>query len=402
MTEDYDAIVVGARCAGSPTAMLLARKGYRVLMVDRATFPSDTASTHFVHPPGVAALSRWGLRDELAATGCPPVHTYRFDFGPMVIEGTPRPADGESEGFCPRRTIIDALLVEAAAKAGVDVREGVAFEELVVDGDAVAGIKAKSADGATFTERGRIVIAADGRNSLIAKAVKPETYNEKPAVGPAVYSYWSGVKSSGFNAYIRDASGFAAFPTHDDLTLVIAGTTPERFEAFRADPEASVLATINQAPELAEQVRAGKREDRFHVATDLAGYFRKPWGNGWALVGDAGYHKHPITAQGMTDAFLDSERLVDAIDAGFSGERSVDEAMAAYQQARDEHAMPMYELTFQFATMEPPPPDMQQLLGAVSRNQQSMDDFASTQAGTLPLPEFFAPDNVGRIFAAAG
>src|SRR6478735_2154786 len=123
MDMAYDVIVVGARCAGSPTAMLLARKGYRVLLVDRATFPSDTVSTHFVHAPGVAALERWGLRDALAGSGCPSIRRYSFDFGPFTIAGSPQPVDGVDEAFCPRRTVLDTLLVRAAADAGADVRE---------------------------------------------------------------------------------------------------------------------------------------------------------------------------------------------------------------------------------------------------------------------------------------
>ena len=124
MNKVYDAIVVGARCAGSPTAMLLARKGYRVLVVDRATFPSDTLSTHLVHPPGVAALQRWGLLDRLVATGCPPIDTYAFDFGPFTISGAP--GTGETPvAYGPRRTVLDKLLVDAASEAGAEVRRGV-------------------------------------------------------------------------------------------------------------------------------------------------------------------------------------------------------------------------------------------------------------------------------------
>ena len=136
-----------------------------------------------------------------------------------------------------------------------------------------------------------------------------------------------------------------------------------------------------------------RREERFRTASDLAGYFRKPYGPGWALVGDAGYHLHPITAQGITDAFLDAERLTDALDAAFTERSTYDDAMAAYQAARDEQAMPMYEMTFDFAQVDqPPPPETQQLLGAVAGNQQAMDDFVSVQAGTMPIPEFFSPD----------
>src|SRR5262245_28792335 len=130
--NEYDVIVVGARCAGSPTAMLLARKGYRVLLVDGTTFPSDTASTHIVPPPGVEAVDRWGLLPALVASGCPAIGTYSFDFGPLVIEG--RPGTAESPvSYCPRRTVLDKILVDGAAAAGAEVREGWGVDELIID-----------------------------------------------------------------------------------------------------------------------------------------------------------------------------------------------------------------------------------------------------------------------------
>jgi 2-polyprenyl-6-methoxyphenol hydroxylase-like FAD-dependent oxidoreductase len=401
MTTNYDAIVVGARCGGAPTAMLLGRKGYRVLLVDRATFPSDTLSTHFVHPPGVAALRRWDLRDELASSGCPPVRTYSFDFGPFTIAGSPRPVDGEAEAFCPRRTVLDTMLVHAAAAAGVEVREGFTVDEILVEDGAVVGIRGGERGHAPVSEHARVVVGADGRNSSVVKAVNPERYHEKPAISPAFYSYWSGVGSSGFEVVIRERCGMAAFPTHDDLTLVIVGLPDEDFGAARADVEGAFLDALGTAPELGDRVRSGQREERFHTATDLAGSFRKPFGPGWALVGDAGYHLHPITAQGITDAFLDAERLADAIDAAFTGEQSYEAAMGGYQAARDEHALPMYEMTFDFAQVgQPPPPEMQQLLGAVAGDQQAMEDFVSVQAATLPVQEFFDPANVARLVTA--
>src|SRR5262252_7480664 len=157
----YDAIIVGARAAGAPTAMLLARKGHRVLLVDRASFPSDTLSTHYIHQPGVARLRRWGLLDRLVATGCPPSRSLTFDVGPFALAGTPPPSDGVAEGFAPRRTVLDSLLLEAAADAGAEVRTGFPVDELVFEDDAVVGIRS----GDTV-ERARIVIGADGRNSL--------------------------------------------------------------------------------------------------------------------------------------------------------------------------------------------------------------------------------------------
>src|SRR5262252_74108 len=113
----YDAIIVGARAAGSPTAMLLARKGHRVLLLDRAEFPSDTLSTHYIHQPGVARLARWGLLDQVVAGGCTPVREAIFDPGPFTLTGTPPPADGHADAYAPRRTVLDAILLEAAAKA---------------------------------------------------------------------------------------------------------------------------------------------------------------------------------------------------------------------------------------------------------------------------------------------
>jgi 2-polyprenyl-6-methoxyphenol hydroxylase-like FAD-dependent oxidoreductase len=403
MTRSYDAIVVGARCAGAPAAMLLARKGYRVLLVDRATFPSDTVSTHFVHAPGVAALDRWGLRESLASSGCPPIRNYSFDFGPFTIQGTPAPADGITEAYCPRRFVLDPILVNAASDAGAEVRDAFSVEEVLVEDGAVVGIRGKGAGVGALTEYSKVVIGADGRNSLVAKAVRPEQYNEKPAVTPAFYSYWSGVGSSGFEVYDGDRCGMAAFPTHDDLTLVLVGFPEDDFRAARGDVEGAFLRAVEQAAPLAERIRGGKREERFHTATGLAGYFRKPFGPGWALVGDAGYHLHPITAQGITDAFIDAERLAGALDAHFSGRSSFDDAMTSYQTERDQSALPMYEMTFDFAQLDqPPPPETQQLLAAVARSQEAMNAFVSVQAGTLPIPDFFSPDNVDRILADAG
>src|SRR5947209_7203274 len=180
MAEEYDAIVVGARCAGSPTAMLLARQGYRVLLVDRATFPSDTLSTHAIHAPGVAALRRWGLLDAVTATGCPPLSTYLFDFGFFTIIGTPPPVDGIAVGYAPRRYLLDTILVEAAAASGVEVRERFSVHELLVDDGVVTGIRGSGPDGLEVTERARVVVGADGRNSRVARAVSPAEYLDKP------------------------------------------------------------------------------------------------------------------------------------------------------------------------------------------------------------------------------
>jgi flavin-dependent dehydrogenase len=397
----YDAIVVGARCAGSPTAMLLARKGYNILVVDRATFPSDTLSTHILHPPGVAAMKRWGVLDGLLATNCPPIDTYAFDFGFFTISGAPG-TDDAPVAYCPRRTVLDKLLVDAASAAGAEVREGFTFEDVVLDDGRVTGIRGHGKDGQTVTEHANVVVGADGRYSRVAEAVRPEQYNERPELLCGYYSYWSGLPMNGrFEVYVREARGWGAAPTHDDLTLVVAGWPFAEYEANKSDVEGNYLAMFEQAPEWAERIRGAKREARF-AGTAVPNYFRKPFGPGWALVGDAGYNKDFITAQGITDAFRDAELCAIALDESLSGARSFDDAMAAYQRSRDEHVLPIFEFTCMLATLEPPPPELQQVLAAVHGNQEAMDGFARVNAGVTSPAEFFSEDNVGRIFAAAG
>jgi 2-polyprenyl-6-methoxyphenol hydroxylase-like FAD-dependent oxidoreductase len=400
MTADYDAIVVGARCAGSPTAMLLARLGHRVLLVDRDAFPSDTLSTLIVHAPGVAALRRWGLLDEVVATGCPPVTSYAFDFGPVTLRGTPPPVDGISTGFAPRRTVLDKILLDAAARAGAEVRERFNVDELLVEDGAVVGIRGHSRTGTGVVERARVVIGADGRGSRVAKAVAAASYHERPRLQYCYYTFFSGLPVDGMETTIRPHRGWAAIPTHDDLTLVVQGWPITERAAFKADVAGGFHRTFELAPGFAERVRAAKREAPF-LGGALRGYFRTPYGPGWALVGDAGYNKDPITGQGISDAFRDAGLCATAVHEALTGTRPYDEAMAHYQRARDQHVLPMYELTSQLATLEPPPPEMQRLLAAVAGDQRAVDDFVGVNAGTVSPAEFFAPENVARILAAA-
>jgi len=396
----YDAIVVGARCAGSPTAMLLARKGYKVLVVDRARFPSDTVSTHIVHPPGVAALRRWGLLDRVVATGCPPIDTYAVDFGPFTISGAPG-TEKAPVAYGPRRTVLDKLLVDAASEAGAEVREGFTVDEVVLGDGRVTGVRGHGRDGGTVTEHARVVVGADGRHSLVARAVKPERYNEKPPLLCGYYTYWSGLPMDGrFETYVRPERGFAAWPTNDDLTVVIGGWPYAELEANRGDVEGNYLKMLELAPEFAERVHAATREARF-VGTAVPNWFRKPYGPGWALVGDAGYNKDFITGHGIHDAFRDAELCAAALDETFSDARSFEVAMAEYQSRRDQQVLPMYELTTQLATLEPPPPEFQHLLAAIHGNQDAMDGFARVLAGVTSPAEFFSEENAGRILAAA-
>ncbi|MDP8924512.1 MAG: NAD(P)/FAD-dependent oxidoreductase [Chloroflexota bacterium] len=397
----YDAIVVGARCAGSPTAMLLARKGYRVLLVDRATFPSDTISTHIIWQQGTARLKHWGLLDRVAESNCPPIRKLTLDVGEFALAGTLPPVDGVAEAYAPRRTVLDKILLDAAAAAGAEVREGFAVTDVVMDGDRVTGIRGRSDRGANVADEARLVVGADGRHSIVARAIKAPEYDAKPTLACWYYTYWSGIRVDGIE--MHDLGGRAAglIPTNGDLVCIPVVVAYEHFHEFRADVEGSYLQTIDLSPSLAERIRAGRREEPFRAMSDVPNFFRKPYGPGWTLVGDAGYHKDPVTAQGISDAFRDAEALTDAIDAGLGGRRPLEEALAEYEQRRNEAAIPMYEYTCELAALAPPPPEMQALFAALRGNQDDTNCFLGTIAGTVPILEFFAPSNLERIMAGA-
>ena len=399
----YDALIVGARCAGSPTAMLLARKGYKVLLLDRGTFPSDMPfSNHYVHQAGSARLKRWGLLDKLAATGCPPITTNHWNYGAFTLTGSPPPAHGGvTEAYAPRRKALDPVLVAGAEAAGVELREGFSVQEVLFENDTVVGIRGRQKNGANVTERARITIGADGMFSLVARAVKAPEYSSKPPLEGSWYSYWSGVKMKGWHLWIRRHRVIFAYNTNDNLALIGVAFAAKDLPQVRTNVEHHHQLVIEEtAPDLATDMKKGRRESKF-VGGAIPGYVRKPYGPGWALVGDAGYQKDPCTASGITDAFSSAELLAEAIDAGFSGRQPLEEALAAYEQRRNQSELPYYELTSQLATLEPPPLETQQMLAALAENPEQRSRFFGVVAHTVPVTEFFAPENLHRIMVRA-
>jgi flavin-dependent dehydrogenase len=377
----------------------------------------------------VARLARWGLLDRVVASNCPPVRQLRFDVGPFALAGTPppavwygpgederegRPVEGDAgshdtehvaaEAYVPRRIVLDQILVEAAVAAGAELRTHFAVEDLVWNGDRVTGIQGRTRGnaGAPIVERARIVIGADGVHSMVARHVDAPIYDVRPNTTCAYYSYWSDVPVSGAELYPRPDRMVIAGPTNDGLTTVISYWPVADFHAVRADVEGHLDAALDLAPGLAERVRAGRRVERFRGTADLPNFFRRPYGPGWALVGDAGYHKNPITAQGITDAFRDAELLAAALDDGFSDRRSLEDALAGYERRRNTAARPLYELTGQLSALQPPSAEMQQLLGALRHDQGQTNRFFGVIAGTVPGAEFYAPENLGRLMATAG
>jgi flavin-dependent dehydrogenase len=397
----YDAIIVGARCAGAPTAMLLARKGYRVLMVDKDSFPSDIMSTHLVLNSGVAKLVGWGLLDEVAATNCPPIDRMTLDFGSIVISGTPAPVDGYSTTYCPRRRLLDKILIDAAVAAGAELREDFTVHELARDGDSVTGIRGRSGGGNLIEEEARIVVGADGVHSVVARLVSAPEYAAVPARSCGYYSYFSGLRVEAATVYQRDSRVLFSFPTNDGLTCLAAEWPHAEFHEIRQDIEGSFNKALQLVPALAERAAAARREERWNGTGQIPNFFRRPFGPGWALVGDAGYHKDPVTGRGISDSFRDAELLAGAIDAGFSGQAAIDEALAAYEARRNQQSMPIYEMTLQQVAFEPPAPEAMAFLSAVSRSEEETSRFLGLVSGGTPFAEFMAPENVQRIIAAA-
>jgi flavin-dependent dehydrogenase len=398
----YDAIIVGARCAGSPTAMLLARKGYRVLLVDKASFPSDTISTHIVWPHGAEVLDRWGLLDRLAATNCPSIALNMvFDVGPFALQGAVVNVNRGRGGFCPRRTVLDKLLVDAAVESGAELREKFTVDNLVWDDDRVVGITGHGQNGSALEERAMVVIGADGVHSVVAKSVLPTEYDAIAPLLTYYYSYYSGFDAKDIEQYVRDDYAAGCFPTNDAVTLIAVVWPSRMFKEVRGDIEGHVDKVHESMPTVADRLRSARREERWVGLAGVANYFRKPYGPGWALVGDAGYQKDPMTAQGISDAFIDAEHLAGALDASFGGRQSFDDAMSAYQSSRDERVKALYHFTCELARLGPPPPPMQALFGALRANREATNEFYAAITGATPLPQFFNPQNIGRIVAGA-
>jgi flavin-dependent dehydrogenase len=335
-------------------------------VADRASFPSDTMSTHYIQQDGVARLRAWGLLDAVVAAGTPPIPGLTLDFGDFRV---PVPAPPGEPAYCPRRTVLDKILVDAAVAAGAELRERFSVQDVLVEDGRVAGIRGRAAGGANVEERARIVIGADGRHSVVARAVRAEDYNVRPALTCGYYSYWSGVPLDGAEIALRPGRGILLFPTNDGLTCMGVECHAGEFEAFRADIDGTILRSAALVPGLAERVAAGRREERYQGGAEFPNYFRKPYGPGWALVGDAGYLKDPVTGTGISDAFRDAELLAKALDAGLAGREPLDRALAGYEQRRNEAAFPMYEVTCRLAEFRPPDAELFQLFGNLPQPQ---------------------------------
>jgi flavin-dependent dehydrogenase len=380
---NYDVIVIGARCAGAPLAMLLARQGRRVLAVDRARFPSDTVSTHFMWPRTTAFLAKWALIDTLAATGCPPIEKVQIHFGDTSLHGRPEAIDGTAIMYCPRRTVLDALLVDAARRAGAEVRERTLMRELLRDGDRVVGVRLQGVDGVR-EERATLVVGADGLTSRVADAVQAKEERAHPSLTCGFYAYWAGVPTDGVEFYLRDGRDILVFPTHDDLTCLWVGRANGEWPVYKADTEKVYLASLDEG--LRQRVLAGRRVTPFRGTHRLPNRYHACWGNGWALVGDAAYHRDPLTGMGIGDAFLGADLLAAAIDTGLKGDMAA--ALAGYQQELWDRTGHVFDYTVQSAALKDPAP-LAPLYAEIGRRSEMLQLLMNVLGGSAPARSLF-------------
>jgi flavin-dependent dehydrogenase len=383
---DHDVVVVGGRLAGAATAMLLARAGHDVAIVERSPLPSDTNSTHSFARGGVVQLHRWGLLDEVLATGAPEIRTVSFHRDDTVVRRAIKAGAGVDFLLAPRRRPLDDVLARAATGAGAELRTGVTATGVVRDRTGrVAGVHTRDAAGHRREVRARLVVGADGVHSRMARYVGARTLEEHAASGTVLYTYVGDVPWDGFEFHLAQNAFAGVFPTHGGQACVWLIRPTDVFApvlragASRTDAWLDALTSV--APDLGGRVRAGRVDRQLRGAAGLPNLVRRAAGPGWAVVGDAGYHRDPITGHGMTDAFRDAELLAEATDLVLRGQETEATAMASYERQRDAALADTFALTRRLAEF-PPPAEFEQLLRQLSTSL----DLEARDLAARPVP----------------
>lgn len=355
--EETDAVVVGARCAGSAAATALARAGRRVVALDRARFPSDTLSTHLLFSGGVLELQALGALERVEALGAPHLPVALMHAGGMTVSAFYGRQDGIEHGMCVRRPGLDAALVATARAAGADVRERVKVTGLVREGGRVCGVRCTDADGREREIRAPLVVGADGRRSTVARlvgAAKP--YRTVPNGRACAFGYWRDARNDWrlIAAQWRDGPDLGtAFPCDDGLVMVLVMPPVALAPELRADPEGAYRGAIERLPGLRERLRGCELATKIRVSTDHPSFFRHSAGPGWALAGDAGHFKDPVTAQGIRDALRYGRRLGERAAPVLDDERRLDAALRAWEREREDDCLEVYQWTNLLARAEP-------------------------------------------------
>ena len=357
--DGYDAVVVGGRVAGASTALLLARAGHSVAVVDRVRFPSDTLSTHLIWPAGVIQLERWGLLRAILDSGTPVLSTIRNDVDGIVFE-TPVWAESGVEAVCaPRRTVLDPTILAAAERAGADVFDGVTVDGLSRDRrGSIDGVVGHRDDGRPLRLAARLVVGADGWRSRVARDAGAASHDEYEPSNAIHYAYWSGLDDRGVELWFRSHGLMAGvFPTNDGACVYV-NCRSARSRELRSDLDRNYLRFVAEAaPDLAARLATATRTSPVRGTPGLPGFVRQSHGPGWVLVGDAGCTNDPASAHGITAALRDADLAARAIDAGFRDPAAAREAMQAFDEGRD-RSRPLYDLGWAMASYEWDAPTM--------------------------------------------
>jgi flavin-dependent dehydrogenase len=357
-----DAVIVGARCAGAATALLLARAGARVLLVDKGVYGSDTLSTHALMRGAILQLHRWGVLPSIVAAGTPPVQSTTFSYSQQDVTVPIEPRFGVSVLYAPRRALLDRTLVDAAADSGAEVRYGVRVDDVIVDDDGrVRGITAV-AGGARHRIEADIVVGADGLYSTIAQHVGAARVVEGRHSTGVLYSYWEDLPVDGYYWRFQASGSIGAIPTSDGATCLFVSVPAGRFRAeIRDDAVSAYRRLVREVSAVfAARLDVARRVEPVRGFGGQVGFIKRGTGPGWALVGDAGYFKDPLTAHGITDALRDAELLARAIMSGTTA------AFADYETVRHDLSRRLFEITDDIASFTWTDSDVQSLHRAFS------------------------------------
>jgi 2-polyprenyl-6-methoxyphenol hydroxylase-like FAD-dependent oxidoreductase len=346
----HDVVVVGARAAGAATAMLLARAGLDVLVVDRNRYGSDTLSTHALMRLGVVQLYRWGVLDDIVAAGTPAVRTTTFTYADEEVRISIKPSHGVDALYAPRRTVIDPILVDAARAAGAAFAYGTSVTGVIRDrtGRAV-GVEGRDSGGRTVRHDARLIVGADGLRSVVADAVGARVERRGTATTAIVYGYWADLPTDGYQWVFRPDACAGLIPTNDDHTCVFAASSPERIGRGGMDVLHDVVRAAD--PDLERRLVSAMPPRGVRTFGGMPGYMRVPWGPGWALVGDASHWKDPIGAHGLTDALRDAELLARSIIKIATGRATESDALDHYHRTRNHLSLPLFDVIDTIATM---------------------------------------------------
>lgn len=339
----YDAIVIGARCAGAATAMLMARHGAKVALVERAAEGSDTLSTHALMRGAVMQLHNWGVLPSIIAANTPPIRRTSFIYGnapPIDIDLSD--SFGTQALYAPRRTVLDSQLVRAAREASVDTLFGAAMTGVLTgSGGRIGGVRVKGRKGShdLFAD---LVVGADGRSSALARQVGARMIKRGINMSQVVFGYFTGIPQSGYRWYWGKGCGGGMIPTNDDATCVFLSASPSGpWDLRRAAAETEFRSALrSMMPQMADAIAGAQLTGPIRAFAGQPGHLREACGDGWALVGDAGYFKDPITAHGITDALRDAQLLADNWARG---------QLDRYPAIRDELSYDIFRLSDEIA-----------------------------------------------------